>query len=309
MNASRFSAADVARYYDRSTPSFVALGQGGSEGAIRRAVWGPGTRDRRDAFHYVDDRVAEVVAALSGAGETPHVVDLGCGVGASLCYLAEKIPMRGTGITVSTVQADLAARRAREAGLADRVVFFAGDYCRLPPTAAADVALAIESFVHSPSATDFFAQCRELVRPGGALVICDDFKRPTNDPRAAAAIERFCRGWHINSLLDADELRSLAGSAGFAHETTVDLSRYLELHRPRDRAVNVFLALFGWLPLEPHAVRPPRRRQRAAGVSYAGLDRLRLDGVSPRWARDTDRCRRGGRAVVDPRVRSMRRQY
>jgi len=250
MSASRFSVADVARYYDRSTPSFVALGQGGSEGAIRRAVWAPGVSDRREAFHYVDERVAEVVAALGGADEPPHVVDLGCGVGASLCYLAGKLSMRGTGITVSPVQADLAARRAREAGLEDRVTFFAGDYCRLPPMAPADVALAIESFVHAPSAADFFAQARALVRPGGALVLCDDFRRRTNDTRAATAIERFRRGWHINSLLGADELQALAASAGFIHETTVDFSPYLELHRPRDRAVNVFLALFGWLPLE-----------------------------------------------------------
>jgi hypothetical protein len=33
------------------------------------------------------------------------------------------------------------------------------------------------------------------------------------------------------------------------HESTLDLSPYLEIHRARDRAVNVFLALFGWLPL------------------------------------------------------------
>lgn len=251
MTAPRFSVADVARYYDRSTPAFVALGQGGSEGAIRRAVWGPGARARRDAFHYVDDRVAEVVHALAPKVAAPHVVDLGCGVGATLCYLAAKLPaIRGTGITLSPVQAELAARRARETGLADRIAFLQGDYSCLPAIAAADVAVAIESFVHAPAAADFFTQCARLVKPGGALVICDDFKRPTTDRRAAAAIEQFCRGWHINALLDADDLRSLARAAGFVHEATADLSGYLELHRPRDRAVRVFLALFGWLPLQ-----------------------------------------------------------
>jgi SAM-dependent methyltransferase len=249
MTGSRFSARDVARYYDRSTPAFVALGQGGAEGVIRRAVWGPGVRDRSAAFRFVDERVAAIVADVARAVEAPHVVDLGCGVGASLCYLAARLPIRGTGITVSPLQAELAAKRARAAGLDERLEFLEGDFCSLPAIARADVAFAIEAFVHAASPAEFFAQCAALVKPGGVLVICDDFKRPTADPRAAAAFERFRRGWRVNSVLEASELQSLAAGAGFAHERTEDLSPYLELHRPRDRAVSVFLALFGWLPL------------------------------------------------------------
>lgn len=247
MSAARFSARDVASYYDRSTPAFVALGQGG--GAIRRAVWAPGVEDRAGAFRYVDEQVAQIVAALGAAVETPHVVDLGCGVGTSLAYLAGRLPIRGTGVTVSPLQAGLAARSARAAGLEDRLSFVEGDFCALPAIAPADVALAIEAFVHAASPAAFFAQCRALVKPGGVLVICDDFARPTADARATKAMEQFRRGWHVNSLLTAAELQALAASAGFEHERTLDLSPYLELYRPRDRAVSVFLALFGWLPL------------------------------------------------------------
>ena len=82
------------------------------------------------------------------------------------------------------------------------------------------------------------------------LLICDDFRRPTNEPEAAHSIERFRRGWHINTLLERDELRSLARAAGFEHESTTDLSPYLELRRVRDRSANVLLRLFGWLPLD-----------------------------------------------------------
>ena len=113
-----------------------------------------------------------------------------------------------------------------------------------------DLAYAIESFVHGPDPASFFAQCRELVRPNGLLVICDDFRRPATDPAATRAIERFCSGWQINTLLRPDELRSLARGAGFEHESTVDLSPHLELHRPRDRAVNALLAILDRLPLD-----------------------------------------------------------
>ena len=258
MVTPRFDAAQVRRYYDRHTAAFVSHGQGGSVGAIHRAVWGPGTRTRQDAFRYVEDQIAESIRRLpSGVGTShiPHIVDLGCGVGGSLCYLAERQPIRGTGITLSPVQARLAEERIRQAGLSDRVICLEGDYCDLPTDLEpADLAYAIESFVHGPSPEGFFAQCARLIRPGGLLFLCDDFRRPVADPAAARAVERFRRGWHVNALLERDTLRAVAREAGFGHESTTDLSSYLELSRLRDRMIDLLLALFGWLPLAPARV-------------------------------------------------------
>ncbi len=128
----RFDAARIRRYYDRNTSAFVAFGQGGDVGAIHRAAWGPGVVDRRQAFRYAEDQIAEVVRRLPSSVEGRHVVDLGCGVGASLCYLAEQLPIRGTGITLSSTQAALGQRRIAELGLSQRIVCMEGDYGELP---------------------------------------------------------------------------------------------------------------------------------------------------------------------------------
>ena len=251
----RFDAAEVRGYYDRHTPAFVTYGRGGDVGAIHRAVWGPGTTTRQEAFRYVEDRIANEIGRLSAGLEVssvPHVVDLGCGVGASLCYLASRLPIHGTGITLSPVQARLAAERVREAGLSNRVSCTEGDYCDLPTEIEpADLAYAIESFVHGPAPARFFAECARLVRPGGLLIICDDTRRPAadRDPAAAETIERFCQGWHVNTLIERETLQALARHAGFEHETTADLTTHLEIGRPRDRAIDLLVALFGWLPL------------------------------------------------------------
>lgn len=246
-----FDTEQIRRYYDRHTSAFVALGQRGSEGAMHRAVWGPGTATHRQAFRYVEDQIALLLQGLPPSFVTSNVVDLGCGVGASLCYLAARLPVRGTGITLSPIQARFAEQRIRKSGFADRIRCIEGDYCDLPTgPGPADLAYAIESFAHVQDPARFFAQCRSLIRPGGLLLICDDFQRSTNEPEAARSIERFRRGWHINTLLERDELRLLARAAGFEHESTTDLSPYLELRRVRDRIANVLLALFGWLPLD-----------------------------------------------------------
>ena len=80
------------------------------------------------------------------------------------------------------------------------------------------------------------------------MIICDDFKRPATTRDSARTIERFCHGWHINTLLDANEFRDLAIRAGFHHVSTVDLSPYLELGRPRDQVIALVVSLFGRLP-------------------------------------------------------------
>jgi SAM-dependent methyltransferase len=249
-----FDAAQVRRYYDRQTAGFVALGQGGRGGFIHRAVWGPGVTTREAAFHFVEDHIADLVQGLvtdASGGRPPRVVDLGCGVGGSLAYLASRLPIRGTGVTLSPVQVRLARDRMQSLGLADRITCLEADYTQLPAAVAtADLAFAIESFVHGPSPAGFFEACARLVRPGGLLVLCDDFRRAGGGDRANRAIEQFRRGWHVNTLLTRDDTIALAGTAGFSCEDVRDLTPWLEIRRPRDRAIAALVALFGWLRLE-----------------------------------------------------------
>ncbi len=246
----RFDLAAVRRYYDRHSEAFVARGQEGSDGALHRAVWAPGVTTRRAAFHYVEDRILEVLRQWPVASGAPAVVDLGCGVGASLCYLAGRLPIRGTGVTLSPVQVRLARERIQSAGVADRLRIVEADYSDADlDLGPVDLAYAIESFVHGAEPESFFAAAARLVRPAGLLVICDDVRRRTTDPSAARAIDTFCRGWHVNALSTAGEIRILAERAGFAHESTTDLTPHLELNRPRDRVVRWLLAPFGRLPL------------------------------------------------------------
>ena len=241
----RFDADDIRRYYDRHTPGFLSRGQGRGTGSIHRAVWGPGITTRRAAFHYVHDRIAALARSLPGTSGSPRLLDLGCGVSASLCYLATRLAIRGTGVTLSPVQREIAETRIRREGLSDRIRCIEGDFNALPDdVGTVDLAYAIESFVHGASPDRFFAECRRVIRPGGLLVVCDDFRRPSSDHQSSHAIQRFREGWHINTLISRDDLVRLSQSAGFELDSASDLTQWLEIHRVRDRLLGVPMNVF-----------------------------------------------------------------
>ena len=167
--------ARTRRYYDANTPRFLRFGQGGYTGAIHRSVWGPSVTSEREAFEYPNRFVLERLRAR-GQGRELHALDLGCGVGASLAYLASHANVRGTGITISPVQAALARERLAASGLDGRIRVIEASYLDLPPdVGVADAAFSIEAFYHCPDNDRYFAQVAAHFVPGGLLLVLDDF--------------------------------------------------------------------------------------------------------------------------------------
>ncbi|MEV6929742.1 methyltransferase domain-containing protein [Dactylosporangium sp. NPDC051485] len=237
-------AEAVRRYYDRNTAAFDRLGQGGA--SIHRAVWAPGVTTRPEAFHHVDELV---LAALPGDVTEPAVVDLGCGLGASLMYLAGRAPIRGEGLTISPRQAEGATRLLARAGLAGRVRCREGNFLDVPADlhGRADVAFSIEAFLHSPDAGGYFREAARVLRPGGRLLVCDDFLTPAAaapdlPPREARRLAEFRDGWRVGSLLSVEQVRAAAAGAGLALARDTDLTPHLELRRPRDRFIAALVA-------------------------------------------------------------------
>jgi cyclopropane fatty-acyl-phospholipid synthase-like methyltransferase len=231
----------VQRYYDKNTGLFDRLGQ--SSGSIHRAVWGPGVSTRAQAFHYVDELL---LRALPADVAKPVVVDLGCGLAASLLHLAGRIEMTGEGITISPRQAEDATRRIAEVGAADRVRCREGNYLSVPDDLAgtADLAFSIEAFVHGPDAGGYFREAARTLRPGGKLIVCDDVlteSAASAGPRAARRLEEFRTGWRVGSLLTVEQIRTLAASHGLTLVEDLDLTPHLELRRPRDRWISVLV--------------------------------------------------------------------
>ena len=91
----------------------------------------------------------------ASAGPMP-VLDLGCGVGGTLFYLAARMPIDGIGVTLSPVGVRLAQSLALENGTAGQCRFIEANYLALPDVGPRQAVYAIESFLHGPAPAQFF---------------------------------------------------------------------------------------------------------------------------------------------------------
>jgi SAM-dependent methyltransferase len=241
---------EVRRYYDENTLRFERFGHGRATGSIHRAVYGEGVTTRTEALRYLDQLILAEVKPLQAAFAEPlRVLDLGCGVGSTLLYLAEHAPIRGTGVTVSGVQARRAAERIAASGLGDRVRCLEANFVKLPESVGpAELAFSIEAFVHGPDPAAYFAASARHVVPGGRLVLCDDFLAPRAEGdltrREARALDEVRRCWLAHTLITSERAITLAERAGYRLERNLDLTPRLELRRLRDRMIAA-VVLFG----------------------------------------------------------------
>lgn len=242
----------VQRFYNENTELFLTLGHS-SEGSIHRAIWAYGVSSRDEALHYIDDQICKLLLDQDFSS-TPHIVDLGCGVASSLCYIESQVSVSGLGVTLSEKQCKLANRRIKKQGYSDKLQCIQGDFCRLPKDLQqADLTFAIESFVHAQSAGAFFHQASTLVKPGGFLVICDDFladEALLQDKEAAHWLDRFREGWLVNSLLSNEQVNKYAAQAGFRKVESQNLSPYLKLNRPRDYLISLLVRVLNKVSLK-----------------------------------------------------------
>lgn len=122
--------------------------------------------------HDIADRVVSLFESC--VGEPNRILDVGCGTGYLLRRLAEKFP---AATTLSGIDPAPAMIQAAEAtGTDPRLDFTVGIAERLPyDTASFDAVISTTSFDHWRDQQAGLLECARVLRPGGQLVLCDQF--------------------------------------------------------------------------------------------------------------------------------------
>jgi tocopherol O-methyltransferase len=116
----------------------------------------------------------------------PKIIDIGCGIGGSSLYLAEKLHGEVVGITLSPVQANRAQERAAAAGLSAKATFKVANALDIPyPDNTFDLVWTLESGEHMPDKDKFLEECYRVLKPGGRMILATWCHRSTEGQAGA----------------------------------------------------------------------------------------------------------------------------
>jgi cyclopropane fatty-acyl-phospholipid synthase-like methyltransferase len=120
-------------------------------------------------------QLIEHLAQLANVKPRSDILGIGCGFGASSLYLAKHYNATVTGITISSVQVEMAIQAA--AGEQLDAKFLLMDAEAMNFQKQFDVLWSVESIAHYQNRQGFFASAAKLLKPGGSFAITDWFKK------------------------------------------------------------------------------------------------------------------------------------
>ena len=212
----------LEQYYSEAGPDYAAWSR---EFNMHFGFYRAGANplDRESMLEQMN---AEVLARLQldGVAE-PRLLDLGCGLGATLRSFAARLPQACLlGLTRVPWQVEHARSLNNAAGWGDRLRIVEGDYedTRLP-SSSYDGVYALESGCHAHGADKgaLLAEAHRLLCPGGRLVVADGFL--VRDRFAGALQERIyrklCDCWVIEELAQLGRFTARLEELGFTDIT------------------------------------------------------------------------------------------
>ena len=116
------------------------------------------------------DKKAHIAAKLA-LEPGQRVLDIGCGWGGMALFLNKVAGVEVLGVTLSERQLTIARERAAAAGVSDKVKFELKDYRLLEEQFDRIVSVGMFEHVGARHYDEFFAKCRQLLKPDGVMLL------------------------------------------------------------------------------------------------------------------------------------------
>jgi tocopherol O-methyltransferase len=191
------------------------------------------------------------------------IIDVGCGIGGSSLYLAQKFDANVTGITLSPVQANRATDRAKNVGLQEQVQFQVANALEMPfPDNQFDLVWSLESGEHMPDKTQFLAECYRVLRPGGKLILATWCHRSTDSVAGALTkdeerhLGEIYRVYCLPHVISLPDYEAIAVQCGFkdlrADDWSISVAPFWDVVIDSAIKPEAILGLFqsGWRTIE-----------------------------------------------------------
>lgn len=154
--------------------------------------------------------------------DAENILDVGCGIGGSTLYLAEKFNCNATGITLSPLQVSRATERAIEANFSEKVQFLRANALEMPfEDNTFDLVWTLESGEHMPDKTKFLQECYRVLKPGGKLIMATWCHRSTNSLAGELTddekihLEKIYQVYCLPYVISLPEYEKIVNNCGF----------------------------------------------------------------------------------------------
>ncbi|MGM7647892.1 SAM-dependent methyltransferase [Nocardia sp. JW2] len=169
------------------------------------------------------------VAERLGLRGGEQLLDVGCGWGSLILYMASELGCRTVGISPAPRQHDYIAAQAAARGVSELVRTRVGHFEQLDlPARGFDAVTLLGSIVHMPDPDEVFRRAKAVLRRGGTLYVSESCFR--NAATRAAFDDRDGTGFVREDIFGFGELRPLselvaaAENAGFSVISVDDLT-------------------------------------------------------------------------------------
>lgn len=201
---------------------------------MHHGYYGATGKEKKNRRQAQIDLIEELLI-WAGVGNAENILDVGCGIGGSSLYLAQKFNASATGITLSPVQAKRATQRAQEADLTSRVRFEVADALEMPfPDDSFDFVWSMESGEHMPDKAKFLAECYRVLKPGGTFLMATWCHRPITPATGELTkqekqhLAEIYQVYCLPYVISVPEYEAIAHSLPFQHIRTADWSDAVE---------------------------------------------------------------------------------
>jgi tocopherol O-methyltransferase len=177
------------------------------------------------------DLIEELLAwSLPTDCQPTNILDVGCGIGGSSLYLADKFQAQVTGITLSPVQADRAIERAQAASLSEQAHFKVANALEMPfADHRFDFVWSLESGEHMPDKAKFLQECYRVLKPGGRLMLATwCHRQATTQPLTADEqkhLQDIYRVYCLPYVISLAEYVTITEQCGFQDLRSADWSK------------------------------------------------------------------------------------
>lgn len=136
-----------------------------------------------DEFHVRGRQATVELANLAGLKSGSRVLDIGCGLGGSVRYLADEHQCRATGLDLTREYVETARALAERVGLSAKAQFIQGSALEIPfADGSFDVVWTEHAQMNIADKSTFHSEIARMLKPGGRFVFYDILQDEGGEP-------------------------------------------------------------------------------------------------------------------------------